>query len=608
MLLLLSACDGTSPKPSTDPDADDTATSAGDTDADTDVDSTLACADVVWPDRTVATATCPDTPADWTLQEVWRWTDASGATPVPTLHTGRFIDTDGDGLTTVADDMEMWVTPYTAYEMSAPHVLLGPAGDVLRAETAWDGAYGLAATVGELEADHPGMEYAVASYIYRGTSSFTVSDESDRLYSFDLGVAEGGLPFLLDVDRDGAPEVLQSTLVYAAADGDQIGRLYDGRNFENVAADLDMDGFPEILNVTYDGVGIWGADATLRAVCPVPIRADDAYATFAIGNLDSDPEGEIVAATHGWLSVCEADGTLVASVETDSAAGALVGLGELDGDPLPEIVIDYNRAGSGGIAAYDTDLTPLWERDGAQDYWSPFALADLDGDGLHEIVVENGPTLTILDATGAVLAETAGPQPGGWLTAPQIVDIDGDDLAEIVAVGTDPTVLVVENAAGGWRARGVSDPWPGLDHFPGDRAVDGSLPDPADVAWARDGENVWQGLPAGPPTYPDLGVTIESACTDDCADILFTVYVANAGETSTAEPVGVTLSRVDDGVVLASTTVAAPLAAGASVPVRFRVATSDAGTGVRADVNEGGAIAECAGLADEAELFDLPCR
>ena len=107
-----------------------------------------------------------------------------------------------------------------------------------------------------------------------------------------------------------------------------------------------------------------------------------------------------------------------------------------------------------------------------------------------------------------------------------VTDIDGDGRAEILVGGKNPSLVVLDNAAGGWPVRGAEDWWPGMDHFPGDRAIDGSLPPGSATHWLGEGTNVWQGLQAGPPDLPDLGVEAE-ACSDDCET---TLVLAQVGE------------------------------------------------------------------------------
>lgn len=454
------------------------------------------------------------------------------------------------------------------------------------------------------------MEYILGDYVWRDQSYAIAASADSTLYTTATGGEHLGGISLLDLDADGAPEVLWERLVTSGRDGHAVF-AFEGVGGMNASADLDLDGLPEIL--TTDGLEPTVLDHTghLLASCPVPITSTDSSAentVFAIGNLDDDPEGEFAVANARVLAICEVDGTLVRSVTTLSDVSDVLGLAELDGDALPEIVLKYDADDTNtGIAAYDTDLTLLWETIVGETHL-PFALADLDGDGLHEVVVSNGHGLSILGPEGGVRAEVDGPLNGNSRNAPIITDLDGDGLAEIIVTGASPNVAVYDNDQGGWAVNGAEDPWPGTDHFPGDRTLDGALPDPGDVHWLVPGHNVWQGLAAGAPPLPSLGVSIEDACASDCDAILFTVYVFNSGSAGTLGALTVGLYRLDDGALLGTQTLAGPLDRGVSMPVQFDVATSVAGSGVRAVVNLEDGIAECTDVPNEAVLTELPCR
>lgn len=598
--------------PSDDSDTDDSIVDT-DTGIIADTGPTDPTCTQPWPDRTVAlTATCPPPPADWALHELWSFSDdAFNAT----AHAGRFEDTDGDGLITAGDAMSLWIAPYSLDGTATlPFLLDGATGALLREDAAYTDGRMMIARTADFDPTRLGMEVATSVYVRSDASYFAAADASST-YDWTPYSENGlGVPWFVDLDGDGAPEVLVGPYVLDPTDGTVLRLLDpDSNATHSVAADLDRDGVPEIVTTTGDGgVGIWSGTGAEPARCPI---ADSSYALLAIGNLDSDDDGEIVVAGDGLLAICEADGTLDAHVERTSPSGSVVGIGELDGDPEPEIVLEYSAVIDGavhvGIAAYDTEFAELWHFevvDGVG-YWNPFTLADLDGDGRHEIIVHEGHALTILDGSGAVLATTPATSHGNlWMDVPLVVDVDGDDLAEIVLSGQDPTVQVFENASGGWLVDEAGVPAPGVDQHPGMLRVDGTVPSPAEAFWTDPRRNVWQGHAAGAPARPDLAVSVEAVCAESCdADYVVTVYVANTGAADVGEPISVALERIGDGASLGSVTVAAGLPSGVSRAVDLRVAVDQAVGGLRVTVDPVAAIAECDETNNTAEWDTMPC-
>lgn len=127
-----------------------------------------------------------------------------------------------------------------------------------------------------------------------------------------------------------------------------------------------------------------------------------------------------------------------------------IAVGELDGDEDPELVFGTDRTGSNdqgnGIHAINLDGSPVpghWPVVLDTDVRSSAALADLDRDGLDEVVIGTyGPprTLRILDQDGAEIGSIETNY--SVISSPLIADLDGDRELEIVVGTSDGTVEV----------------------------------------------------------------------------------------------------------------------------------------------------------------------
>ena len=146
---------------------------------------------------------------------------------------------------------------------------------------------------------------------------------------------------------------------------------------------------------------------------------------------------------------------------TGKFSTALPVVGDITGDGLPEILVVLTPLiGSGTLTAYTGDGTRLWEATWLDvAYGSPAALADLDADGVPEIlaVKDNGfgagYSVVALDPDGREIWESAAYTDNefNWATGLAVSDMNHDGSPEIVAG------RVILNADGTQRAEGRGD-------------------------------------------------------------------------------------------------------------------------------------------------------
>jgi hypothetical protein len=587
------------------PDTDVTDTDVTDTDApDTDVPDPTACPDT-WPDLRVASGECAEPPGSgWTLVEHDR-------TALPyTFYragVGRILDDDGDG--DIDQDDRPAIVAVGGDTIGLYAVVLD--ADLSLVSTAEGGVNNTDVVVGAVDPAHDGDQFL--HYTWRATVARVTWHDPDP-YAVTT-VTERGIhpPLLTDLEGDGSAELILGPEIRDAATGTLLRTLetdFAAMSFR--VADLDRDGEEEIIGLQADTLGwytpgIWSADGTWRG--PLPVTSDgQQWPGFAVGDLDGDPQGEIVFAWRDELAILDTDGSLLAS--TPAAIDEypyLVSVAQLDADPDREIVVLTDR----GVAAWDRDLTPMWEYVASTpNRFKPFVVADLDGGGAHEVVLHDGDTLRVLDGSGAELASVATLEAIDPFAAPMIVDLDGDGLSEIVISG-EGGAAVISLVSGGFPVPDARENWGhSWGTFPGSRAPDGTVPGTtADPFWSSPNTNVFQGTALGSSDAgPDLAVESAEICDIVCSGTsTMAAYVGNRGGASVEDDV--TVQLWSDAALLGEATLAGPLEPGVSRPVTFEVETTKLDGALRVSVAGGASLVECDdGVSNELAVAPVDCE
>ena len=164
----------------------------------------------------------------------------------------------------------------------------------------------------------------------------------------------------------------------------------------------------------------------------------DHTVTPAIGDIDGDGLSEIVSAdTDGYLLAFENDGTfkwkgtgqwIGTTPSTDDHYSGAIALADLDGDGDVEII-------SGNMVSSDEGLE-IWTAPQPSGPWSATTAADLDGEPGLEVVLGHAA----YHADGSEYYVNAAIAPG----YPQIADLDGDGLPEVLVTNQNG-ISVLEN-------------------------------------------------------------------------------------------------------------------------------------------------------------------
>jgi len=213
--------------------------------------------------------------------------------------------------------------------------------------------------------------------------------------------------------------------------------------------DIDGDGLPEIVSAGTDGrLLAFEHDGTVKwqgtTQWPGSASLNDHYSgAVALADLDQDGDVEII--TGNMLS--DHDGNLLWIAPQPSGNWSATTAADLDGEPGLEVVL--------GHAAYHADGTLYYLNGGIQPGYPQ--IADLDGDGLPEVLVTNVNGISVLEHDGQTKYSDLRPTgvPVGfteWLRPATIHDFDGDGEAEFAMSSADWYTVYEADASIVWSS------------------------------------------------------------------------------------------------------------------------------------------------------------
>ncbi len=311
-------------------------------------------------------------------------------------------------------------------------------------------------------------------------------------------------PAIGDVDGDGLPEVAWGSLdahVYLVRGADGVNKpgwphfTRDTIFSSPALADLDGDGKLEV---------IIGSDAHLEGPpfntpdggCLHALRYDDTElpgfpicldqvvsSSPAVGDINGDGKPEIVVGTGTFfpgrahkLYAFTCDGNAVPGwpVSVDGQVFTSPALADLDGDGVLDVVAtDDNSSPSTTyhVYAFKGNGTQLWKTVPKDFFGSTLSagspvVADILGNGDPEVIVSTNGELCVLSKSGVQLTDNGSHAPGsfsfvadGAITGAAVADFESDGVAiEVVAVSGTPFPSATNSKVFVWTPKAPSTP------------------------------------------------------------------------------------------------------------------------------------------------------
>jgi FG-GAP-like repeat len=223
-----------------------------------------------------------------------------------------------------------------------------------------------------------------------------------------------------------ATDVMASPIVLSLDDDDCDGTI----------TDRDI---PEVIFATFSN-GSYEANGVLHAISVVGGQVVDKWATaagavnptkqIAGGDFSTDPGNEVVAcATNGTVVAFRGeDGTPLPGWTPTAMACVMPSIADLDGDGSPEVIVE------GGIL---DGTTGQLKHAFSEPLDSSFVISDIDGDGALDVVTGS----QAFDASGQLFVDTnlantsSFPNDSDWKSPwPAVADFDLDGTAEVVVM------------------------------------------------------------------------------------------------------------------------------------------------------------------------------
>ena len=369
----------------------------------------------------------------------------------------------------------------------------------------------------------------------------------------------GGSVSVADLDEDGVPEIivgrtaLSNTgrlLAVGAKNKAEPYNYYAALGYpyptgvipqHSIVADIDLDGQAEIVA----GDAVYRLrNGELQVVWDYTVPDNLMVDGFsAVANLDADPQAEIVYVASGKVMVFNHDGSVqtnyrrlipLSQFTPTTYWGGPPTIADLNGDGVPEILV----AGDTELVAMNAGLGTLW-RFAIDDLGSVtgVTLFDLDGDTFPEVVFGDHSKLWILDGRTGTPRYTQANSSKTGTEYPVVADLDHDGNVELLVAsnrtfGGDTSTQGLHVLTGpGWV--GSRPIWNQYAYHVTNVQLDGTVPSPEPPSWQA--QNTYRAnlpKPREPQRLPNATLGLPRVGATTPTGIPVTLRVGSGGRAS----------------------------------------------------------------------------
>lgn len=551
----------------------------------------------------LAAGTCevhPPVRANFQAELEWHWSGIGSVEPTynQVMMTPVVVDVSEDGIPDVI------FHTFTGNKYQTDGIMRAISGDTghdLWAATASSLRVSPGASIAAGDIDHDGkVDLCTISSGGDGVICFN-NTGTVKFQSAPLETGDRSGVSMADLEGDGSVELIVGRFVLS-----NTGALKwagSGSGPLTFAADIDQDGLLEVVM----GGAIYEHNGSLKCTSAV---GNGGFT--GVANFDADAYGEIVVVAGGNVSLLDQNCGVIWTkampwIDDDkdykgTGGGGAPNIADFDNDGQPEIGV----AGRDFYVVFEANGAIKWQ-ERTQDRSSQVtgsSTFDFEGDGQAEVVYADEVVLRIYDgSTGAERLRL--PHASGTIHEnPVIVDVDGDDNAEIVVASNN---YHYPGATGIRAFRDLQDSWVNTRPIWNQHAYsvtnvnnDGSIPAHPATNWLTRGLNTFRSNSQGngalsPFAAADLTILPpDNACMQH-----LTARVRNQGEAAASAGLKVAFYRgnpATGGTLLGVFTVAQKLEAGSEVVVELPLTPPPTG------VTEVWAVADDDGTGTGREL------